>query len=167
MTDDGSKASESADSVESAAGSATVATRSTDARATPPGLDFMVEREMRIERIADLMRAGEWIRSRSGKDLAQELGLAYQTIRLDAAIASKRVYAEVMGDREGIGAQVGHALQTALDGALREGNYKAVAALAKVYADASGVSAPTRQELTGKDGAPLGPVICVPPESDD
>lgn len=125
-------------------------------------------RELRIERIADMMRAFEWKRGQSGKELAVEYGIGYATIREDAAEASKRVYAEVMADRDAIGAQVGSALATALDGAVKEGDWKAVASLSKVYADASGVSAPNRQELTGKDGGPLhGPVICVPPESDD
>lgn len=124
--------------------------------------------EARIERIADMMRDAEWVRGKSGKILAAELGLHEVTIRADAAIASRRVYAELMQDREGVGAQVGAALTKALDGAVREGDWKAVASLSKVYADASGVSAPSKAELTGKDGAPLhGPVIYVPPESDD
>jgi hypothetical protein len=105
-------------------------------------------RELRIEHIAELMRACKWRTGVTGKMLAKELGLAYQTIRLDAAIASRRVYAEVMQDREAIGAKVGSALEKALDGALDEQDWKAVAQLSKVYADASGVSAPAKFEGT-------------------
>lgn len=105
-------------------------------------------REIRIERIAGLMRACQWRRGETAKQLAKEYGLEYQTIRLDAAVASKRVYAEVMADRDAIGAQVGSALSQALDEALAKGDHKAVASLAKVYADASGVSAPTKIDAT-------------------
>lgn len=118
---------------ESGGSSAVVAT---DARA----------KESRIERIADMMRDGQWVRGKSGKALALELGVTYQTIRLDAAEASRRVYAEVMADREGIGAKVGVALGTALEGAIAKEDWKAVAQLSKVYADASGVSAPQKFE---------------------
>lgn len=111
-------------------------------------------RELRIERIADLMRAYQWRRGVTGKELAKEYGLAYQTIRVDAAEASKRVYAELMTDREGIGAKVGAALEKALDGAVDKEDWKAVAQLAKVYADASGVSAPTQHALTVNDANP-------------
>lgn len=104
--------------------------------------------EARIERIADMMRAAEWDRGKSGKLLAAELGLHEVTIRKDAAIASRRVYAELMQDRESVGAQVGAALTLALTGAVSERDWKAVASLSKVYADASGVSAPTQNVVT-------------------
>jgi|ERR1041385_5607751 hypothetical protein len=103
-------------------------------------------RELRIERIADMMRAAEWQRGKSGKKLAAELGLDPHTIRMDAAIASRRVYAELMQDREAVGAQVGAALTVAIEGAVAKKDWKAVAQLSKVYADASGVSAPQRFE---------------------
>lgn len=105
-------------------------------------------KEARIERIADMMRDGEWKRGKSGKALALELGVAYQTIRRDSAEASRRVYAEVMADRDGIGAKVGVALSKALEGAIANEDWKAVAQLSKVYADASGVSAPQKFEAT-------------------
>ena len=107
--------------------------------------------EARIERIADMMRNAEWERGKSGKKLAAELGLHEVTIRADAAIASRRVYAELMQDREAVGAQVGSCLTKALDAATKEGDWKAVASIAKVYADASGVSAP--QKFEGVVGA--------------
>ncbi|SRR5260221_10444560 len=104
--------------------------------------------EARIERIADMMRSAEWERGKSGKKLAEELGLHEVTIRADAAIASRRVYAELMQDRDGVGAQVGAALTKALSGALKDNDWKAVAQLSKVYSDASGVSAPAKFEGT-------------------
>lgn len=102
--------------------------------------------ELRIEEICELMRACKWRTGVTGRELAKKYGLAYQTIRLDAAIASRRVYAEVMADREGIGAKVGSALDKALQGAVEAEDWKAVAQLSKVYADASGVSAPQKFE---------------------
>jgi hypothetical protein len=104
--------------------------------------------EARIERIADMMRSAEWERGKSGKRLAAELGLHEATIRADAAIASRRVYAELMQDREAVGAHVGASLTIALEGAIQERDWKAVASLSKVYADASGVSAPSQQVVT-------------------
>ncbi|MGI9117205.1 MAG: hypothetical protein ACR2JV_06185 [Gaiellales bacterium] len=108
--------------------------------------------QLRIERIVGMMRRFEWVRGQTPELLAAEWGLAAATVRGLSAEASKIVSAEVM-DRDAVRADVGVALQTALQGAVRDGDWKAVATLGKVFGDVSGASAPAKLEATVIDGA--------------
>ena len=99
-----------------------------------------------------MMRDFRWQRGRSDKLLAEEWGIAVSTAQHLAAEASKLVAAEVM-DRDGVRADIGIALKKALDGSLAEGDWRAVAQVAKVFGETSGASAPTKIEAVVSDGA--------------
>lgn len=125
---------------------ATQENESIDAEDSTDARDLGI-REQRVEHIADLMRTCRWYRGTTGKALAKEWGLKVQTVKLYAAQASKRVYAEVMSDREAVGEKIGAALGVAIEGAIQDRDWRALSGLAKVYADATGVSAPIKTEL--------------------
>jgi hypothetical protein len=131
-------------------------------------------KELRIHHIMDRMRRFAWRTGRTGKELAIEWGVTRQYVRRLAAIAKRRIVAEVT-DPDRVRMTVGVALERVVEAGLRRTktqapNLHAVTSACKVWADIMGASAPTRSELTGKDGGPLqvrGPVIMIPPESDD
>lgn len=101
---------------------------------------------LRIAHIEEMMREFRWQRGKSDKVLAAEWGLAPNTVRELAAEASRNVAAQVM-DRDGVRVDVGIALQKALAGSLGDGDWKAVAQIAKVFADTSGATAPAKSEV--------------------
>ncbi len=103
--------------------------------------------ETRITAIAKLMRAMKWETGITGPRLGKRWGLKLDRMEQLSSIASKRVRAELMADQH-VGASVAAALDVALRGAVRMKKWHAVARVAKVYADAAGVSAPTRIEAT-------------------
>jgi hypothetical protein len=102
--------------------------------------------EVRIEHIADMMRSLEWRTGISGPILAKEWGLCEQRVKELSAEASKRVRAELMSP-DNVKTDVGAALAIALRGAVNDKKWQAVGQIAKVYADASGASAPQKVEV--------------------
>lgn len=109
--------------------------------------------EQRIEHAAQLMRDCRFVRGKTSKVLAKEWGISEQRTREITAMAHKRVAAEMMHDREAIEAEIGSALSIGIKGAVEREDWRSIAALAKVYADASGVSAPTKLEQIIEVGA--------------
>jgi hypothetical protein len=102
----------------------------------------------------DLMIGGRWVTGKSGPMLATLWAMHPGTIDAIAAEASRRVRSAT--DPTVIRETVMAALHRTLAVAVEAKDARGVAALAKVYLDGSRVGAPRRQELTGKDGAPLG-----------
>jgi hypothetical protein len=103
----------------------------------------------RLRHIMMLMRRLKWRTGETGVELAKQWGVSEQRVGEIAAEASKRVRAELM-NHEHVGATVGSALDWALQEAVDKGDFRAIASLAKVYADAAGASAPQKVELAGK-----------------
>lgn len=104
--------------------------------------------ELKVARIADMMRGLEWERGVTGKLLAKEWRVGQGWVEKLAAIASRRVRAEFLDDKDHVGATVGAALSRGVLDAARTGDLSALARLAKVYADVAGVSAATKVEAT-------------------
>lgn len=105
--------------------------------------------EVRVERIASMMRRLEWERGVTSRELAREWKVGVKWVEELAAIASKRVRAELLDDKDHVGATVGAALTQGILTASRTGDLNALAKLAKVYSDAAGVSAATKVEVSG------------------
>lgn len=127
-------------------------------------------KESRIQHIEGLMRSFEFVRGETIKGLAKDWGVSEQYCRQLSAEASKRIRAAVM-DPDTVNATVGSALEDIIHkGMTGQGGvkYRDIIDAAKAWALISGSSAPSKHEVTGKDGAPVcGPVIFVPPESED
>lgn len=104
--------------------------------------------EVKVERIAGMMRRLEWVRGETGKELAREWKVGLKWVEELAAIASKRVRAELLEDKDHVGATVGASLSWGIQEAVRTGDLSALARLAKIYADAAGVSAAQKIETT-------------------
>lgn len=111
----------------------------TRVRATP------TETAERVERIAEMMRIGVWVRGDSAPMLAREWGLAVATVEGLSAEAS-RVVAREVRDPEGLKTEVATVLRENLHRASRASEYKAVASLADVVTKIMGARAPERHE---------------------
>lgn len=115
--------------------------------------------EVRIERIAQMMRTLRFRRGLTAKRLAKEWGLGLDRVHELTAEASRRVCAEVK-DPTATGAKVGSTLDRLLDRAnaqLAAGGdvspqlVVAVTNAAKAWAHLSGANAPQKLEVTSKD----------------
>jgi hypothetical protein len=113
--------------------------------------------ESRIAHIEGLMRTLTFRTGTTAKLLALKWGLSLATVEKDTAEASRRVRASVIGDREHIGASVGAALETALQNAVAEKQWRVVAQLADTWAKIAGVVAPVRTEVTAMLGTTATP----------
>ncbi|HEU4728403.1 MAG TPA: hypothetical protein VFT22_10950 [Kofleriaceae bacterium] len=124
--------------------------------------------EARLEHIAGMMRRLEWVTGESGPALAKQWNLSATRLAHLSAEASKRVRKELMDDQH-VGATVGAALDTAIRGAVGERDWKSVAQLAKVYADAAGVSAPQKIDanITGEDSELAGRLLSLIASSEE
>lgn len=101
----------------------------------------------RLRHICSLMRKLKWVTGETCYELAKEWGLSDQRVRELSAEASKIVRRELMS-HDHVASTVGAALDKALRHTVEDGDWRTVASLARVYADASGASAPTRVEAT-------------------
>lgn len=129
--------------------------------------------ETRLAEMCAVMRRLEWRRGESGPEYAEKWGLSEDRVRHLAAEAWRRVKAEVM-DHDSVSATVGVAIERVMREALAEtkapaliarGEHvfqespnvarKVVLEAARVWSEISGAKAPSKSELTGKDGAPL------------
>lgn len=119
--------------------------------------------EARVEFIEDLMNELIWVRGKSAKWLAKVWGIGLGAVQTNSAEASRRVIGEVSEAKREI---TTGARKLMLD-AVTAGDPQGFAQVARVWADVIGAKEAAKHELTGKDGAPLGPVIYVPPESND
>lgn len=111
----------------------------TRAKATPS------ETAERVDRIADLMRRGEWERGVSGPVLAKEWGLADNTVTQLASEASRVVAREVV-DPTAVTETVATTLAAGLQQAARRKEFRAMAQLADVWTRVVGARAPERHE---------------------
>lgn len=120
--------------------------------------------EERVDHIAGMMERFEWERGKSGKVLAEQWGLSLSTVEGNAAEASRRV----TGDKDEIARDITLTAKELLRSARLANDPRGAKAMMDALMDVSGARAPAKQELTGKDGERFnGPVIFVPPESDD
>ena len=118
----------------------------------------------RIEHIFKLMTAMEFTRGRTVRHLSELWGLHEDTVSRDAAEAHRMV----MCDKDDAARDITITARTMLKAASDALDFRGVKAMGDLLLDVSGARAPAKQELTGKDGERLnGPVIYVPPESDD
>jgi hypothetical protein len=119
--------------------------------------------EARVQFIEGEMEALAWERGKSAKRLAAIWGIGLGSVQTNSAEASRRVLGEVSEAKREIATGARKLLLEAVDAHDPNG----FAQVARVWADVIGAKEAAKHELTGKDGAPLGPVIYVPPESDD
>jgi hypothetical protein len=116
--------------------------------------------EMRLAEMMAVMRTLQWQKGITGPVFAEKWGLSLTRIEHLSAEAWRRVKAEV-NDPDRVGATVGTAIEQVMIEALndkggeRNQSRKIVVEAAKVWAAIAGANAPTKTELTGKDGAPL------------
>jgi hypothetical protein len=113
------------------------------AREIPTGLSV----EGRVAYIADLMERLEWVRGKTGKQLAAAWGLAQATVDAHACEASRRVTADATEIRREITVRGLQRLASAEDD-------KSFAALGKLLADVSGANAPQRAEVLSTSATP-------------
>ena len=121
-------------------------------------------REARVQHIEGLMRTFKFKRGKTVRDLAKKWGIGEVYCRELTAQASKRIAAAVM-DPDAVNAMVGSALEEIISTCMPAKRYREVIDAAKAWSYISGSAAPSKQEVTGKDGAPLNaPVIFIPQE---
>lgn len=119
----------------------------------------------RVNHIAGIMRANQWVRGESGRFLADEWGWTLARVERLSAEAWRRVCAEA-NDAEAARPTIAGYLSTSLASAHGEREYKAVATLADTWSKVVGARAPTQtvevplteeqarakyKELTGKE----------------
>jgi hypothetical protein len=119
--------------------------------------------EARVEFIQGLMTELLWERGRSAKKLAAIWNMPLSTVQTNSAEASRRELGEVSEAKREIATGARKLMLEAVAASDPHG----FSQVAKVWAEVIGAKEAAKHELTGKDGAPLGPVIYVPPESDD
>lgn len=107
----------------------------------------MAVREARIILIMKMMRALTFEKGKTARELAVEWDMPESSARKLTAEASKRVRAEI-ADPEEVERDVGVALSENLRKAHKEGNYRAVADLTRVWASISVSKPPQRTENT-------------------
>lgn len=118
----------------------------------------------RVAHIVGMMERLEWQRGKSAPELAEQWDLAQSTVEGHAAEAHRLVSC----DKDELTRDITVTAREMLKRARLEGNYSGASKMMTALMDVSGARAPSKQELTGKDGERLnGPVIYVPPESDD
>lgn len=126
---------------------------------TPQGIT-----ESRIQYVEDLMRTFKFRRGRTARELAKEWNIPLTAVHHVTKEASKRIAKAIM-DPETVNAKVCTALEEIIDRCLETGKYREAVQAAKAWSYISGSAAPSRHEITGKDGAPIcGPMIFIPPE---
>ncbi len=103
------------------------------------------ETAARVDRIADLMRSGTWVRGESGPVLAKEWGLADNTVTQLASEASRVVAREVV-DPQMVTETVATTLAAGLAQASKAREFRAMASLADVWTRVVGARAPERHE---------------------
>lgn len=137
----------------------TTAKKSVQSRATrplrPATYSKQAHVEARIEHVADLMRSLKFVRGVTYKQLAKDWNLTEQRVREISMEASRRVRLELT-DVEGVQLDVCAALSSAMRTAHTAGNLKAVAAIARAWADITGASARTnvRVQVANDQGLP-------------
>ncbi len=122
---------------------------------TSPEVAALSTPDQRVDYIADLMRALRFERGRTYKALAEAWQVHRDTAKKYCAEASRIVRAEVT-DREGIEIDVNQALNAALASAVAkvDRDPRAVALVAKTWAEISGVKAAERHEVTTTEATP-------------
>lgn len=119
--------------------------------------------EQRVAHIVGMMERFEWERGKSAPVLAESWGLATATVEGHAAEAHRRVVA----DPDEVRRDITVGAKQLMKRAIATGDCQGWKAVGDLLASVSGAKAPEKRELTGKDGAPLGPVIFVPPDSEE
>lgn len=110
------------------------------------------------DRVIACMRVGpsNWVRGKTTKALAAEWGCAVNTVEQAASEAWRRLKAQ---DASWVRQHLSMSLMDALEKAQTIGELRAqisaICEVAKTWAPLVGANAPTRTELTGKDGGPL------------
>lgn len=134
----------------------------TDSRA--PDADSAETVAERVAVIADMMSRLEWDSRKSARELAAKWNVALSTVRNYSSEAHRLCVA----DADECIRDVTVVCRDALRQAHQAADFQGIKAVATVWMDVSGARPAAKHELTGKDGSPLnGPVIYVPPESDD
>lgn len=99
----------------------------------------------RVERIVGLMRRNEWVRGETAPELAEEWGLATNTVEQLASEAS-RVVAREVTDPSTVTETVALVLSRDVERASKVGEFGNVAKLADVWTRVIGARAPERHE---------------------
>lgn len=105
-----------------------------------------VETAARVDRIYEMMRAGEWVRGESAGPLAEEWGISESTVRNMSAEAWRRVCAESDDPRKARPDIVAN-LRVAMERALACGKFGDVAKVADVWTRIIGAREPEKQEI--------------------
>lgn len=113
-----------------------------------PSTDRDAHVAARVEHIAQLKRSLRWVHGKSTKRLAAEWGLTEQYVRELSVEAAKIVRAELTDPDRVTGTVCGYVVW-ALRTAKKTGDVKAIAPLAKAWAELAGTLAPQRVEVTG------------------
>ena len=103
---------------------------------------------VRIEHIAELMRTLRFVRGKTVKRLAAEWGLTEQRVRELSAEASRMVKAEIT-DPDRVTVTACGYVEWALREAKKAKDTRAIAPLAKAWAELAGTLAPRKVEITG------------------
>lgn len=114
-----------------------------DSRAEKATPDVTAER---VDRIAEMMRAGEWVRGDSVVPLAEEWDVSESRVRELSAEAWRRVCSEADTPKEARPNIVG-TLLVAMERALAAGKYNDVAKIADVWTRIIGAREPEKQEI--------------------
>ena len=107
----------------------------TDSRAR--GFERTDERAKRVAHIRELMLAGEWVRGRTGRELAAEWKLAYSTVREDAARAASDIRSGMPDEQ--VAAMVEADLETIVRIAVETGDVKGAVAALRLRLEARGM----------------------------
>lgn len=99
----------------------------------------------RVERIVGMMRRNEWVRGESAYPLAEEWGLAPNTVTQLASEAS-RVVAREVTDPQTVTETVAVVLARDIERASAAAEFRSVASIADVWTKITGARAPERHE---------------------
>ena len=115
----------------------------------PPGLD------PKVQVCIDVMLAGRWVDGRTGQAIARAWGVSAHYMRKIAAEASRRVKAGAEPDyvREVLAAELSDALKATRGIRSPVARAKAVAEVARAW---GAIVVPSKHEVTGGRGLPLG-----------
>ena len=130
--------------------------RKSEKEARPAGRDpsareEKVEKSKRVAHIAELMAGGQWVTGVTARGLAIEWGIHYDTVKKDAAEASRR-FKEDPEEREDRKARWLAKLESAQANARHRGRCEAEARFLELEAKARGFFEPERVELSGNLG---------------
>lgn len=97
----------------------------------------------RVDHIVGMMERFEWVRGKSGPELAKLWGVALPTVEGHAAEASRRV----VGDKDEAIRDITVGARRLFLEAVKKGDQKGAKAIGDLWADIAGAKAPSRQDI--------------------